>query len=154
MNIEQRLEELGITLPESAEAKAMYVPAVRLGSALFVSGQVPFERGALKYAGKVGAEQTLESAQKAARLCAVNMLAVVRDAAGGLDRVKRVVKLQAFVSSVVGFSEQHLVANAASELLFDVFGERGRHARTAVGTNQLPLDATVEIEAIFEIEEA
>lgn len=151
MKIEKRIEELGIKLPASSPPGAMYVPVKQVGNVLFISGQVPFVNGELKYAGKVGEERTLEEGQEAARVCIINMLAAVKDYLGDLDKVKNVVKLQAFVNSKVGFDKQHIVVNAASELLYDVFGEIGRHARTAVGTNQLPMDATVEIEAIFEI---
>lgn len=151
MKIEKRIEELGIKLPASSPPGAMYVPVKQVGNVLFISGQVPFVNGELAYAGKVGEERTLEEGQQAARVCIINMLAAVKDYLGDLDKVKNVVKLQAFVNSKVGFDKQHIVVNAASELLYDVFGEIGRHARTAVGTNQLPMDATVEIEAIFEI---
>ncbi len=151
MNIEKRIEELGIVLPEMSKPGAMYIPVKQLGNALFVSGQVPFEDGIMQYPGHVGAEVTLEEAQDAARICVINMLAAVRYYLGDLDKVKNVVKLQAFVNSKTGFNQQHIVINAASQLLYDIFGEPGRHARTAVGTNQLPMDAPVEIEAIFEI---
>lgn len=152
MLIEKRIEELGIKLPPSSPPGAMYVPVKQLGSALFISGQVPMRDGKPCFTGKVGTERSLEYAQDAARMCVVNMLAAVKDYLGDLDKVKNVVKLQAFVNSEVGFDKQHLVINAASQMLFDIFGEAGRHARTAVGTNQLPMDVTVEIEAIFEID--
>lgn len=151
MRIEKRIEDLGITLPEMSPPKAMYLPVKQLGSALFVSGQVPFENGELRFSGRVGGERTLEEGQAAARLCAVNMLAAVRAHLGDLDRVKNVVKVQAFVNSAADFDQQHIVVNAASQLLYDVFGECGRHARTAVAVPQLPMGASVEIEAIFEI---
>jgi enamine deaminase RidA (YjgF/YER057c/UK114 family) len=151
MNIEKKIENLGITLPDDTKPRAMYVPVKQLGNALFIAGQVPFVDGRLAYQGKVGKERTMEEAQDAARICIINMLAAVKGYLGDLDKVKNVVKVQAFVSSEVGFMDQHLVVNAASQLLYEVFGEAGRHARTAVGTNQLPMDATVEIEAIFEI---
>ena len=151
MKIEKRIEELGIKLPASSPPGAMYVPVKQVGNVLFISGQVPFVNGEWAYAGKVGEERTLEEGQQAARVCIINMLAAVKDYLGDLDKVKNVVKLQAFVNSKVGFDKQHIVVNAPSELIYDVYGEIGRHARTAVGTNQLPMDATVEIEAIFEI---
>ena len=151
MKIEKRIKELGIDLPEQSAPKAMYIPVKQLGNALFIAGQVAFQDGELKFPGKVGDSVTLEEAQQAARICIVNMLAAVKAHVGDLDRVKNVVKVQAFVSSAVGFDKQHIVVNAASELLYDIFGEPGRHARTAVGTNQLPMDACIEIEAIFEI---
>ncbi|MGO5072986.1 RidA family protein [Clostridium sporogenes] len=152
MRIEQKIKELGIKLPELSTPKAMYVPVKQLGNALFVSGQAPLVNGEPAYTGKVGEERTLEEAQNAAKLCTINMLTAVKEYLGDLDRVVNIVKVQAFVNSTVGFTQQHIVVNAASQLLYDVFGDAGRHARTAVGTNQLPLDITVEIEAIFEIE--
>lgn len=151
MLAEKRIAELGITLPEMSPPGAMYIPVKQIGNALFVSGQVPFVNGVMKYPGYVGDSVTLEEAQDAARICIINMLAAVKHYLSNLDKVKNVVKLQAFVNSKTGFKKQHIVVNAASQLLYDVFGEKGRHARTAVGTNQLPMDAPVEIEAIFEI---
>lgn len=151
MKVEEKIAALGITLPAQSEPKAMYIPVKALGNALFVSGQVPFQDGDLLYRGKVGKELTLEQGQEAARCCIVNMLAALKFYLGDLDKVKNVVKLQAFVSSETGFDQQHIVINAASQLLYDVFGEPGRHARTAIAVNQLPMDAPVEIEAIFEI---
>lgn len=151
MKIEKRLEALGIQLPEPSAPLAMFVPVKQLGNALFVSGQIPTQDGKLIYRGKVGSDCSLEAAQAAARLCIVNLLSVLKGYLADLDRVTNIIKIQAFVNSEVGFEQQHLVANAASALLYDVFGEAGRHARTAIGTNQLPLDATVEIEAIVEI---
>ena len=151
MLAEKRIAELGITLPEMSPPGAMYIPVKQIGNALFVSGQVPFVNGVMKYPGYVGDSVTLEEAQDAARICIINMLAAVKHYLSDLDKVKNVVKLQAFVNSKTGFKKQHIVVNAASQLLYDVFGEKGRHARTAVGTNQLPMDAPVEIEAISEI---
>lgn len=152
MIVEKKLVEMGIQLPELSAPKALYVPVVQTGKLCFVSGQIPMLDGQLLYAGKVGAERTLEEGQEAARVCAVNLLAALRAHLGDLDRVTRVVKLQAFVNSQTGFMQQHIVVNAASQLLYDALGEKGHHARTAVGTNQLPMDATVEIEAIVEAE--
>ncbi len=151
MKAEAKLKEMNITLPEQSEPKAMYVPVVQTGNLLYVSGQIPMAGDELLYTGKAGGERTLEEAQAAARVCAVNILAALKAYLGDLDRIKRIVKLQAFVSSVTGFDKQHIVANAASRLLYDVLGEAGRHARTAIAVNQLPLDVTVEIEAIVEI---
>lgn len=129
----------------------MYVPVRQLGQALFVSGQVPMRDGRPIFTGKVGRERSVEYAEQAAHMCVLNMLAALRHHCGSLDRIKNVVKLQVFVNSEVGFDQQHIVANAASQIFYDVFGEAGRHARTALGTNQLPMDVTVEIEGIFEI---
>lgn len=151
MYAEKKIEELGINLPEMSPPKALYIPVRQLGNALFVSGQVPFENGELRYSGKAGGERTLEEAQEAARLCIINLLAAVKAYLGDLDKIKNVVKVQAFVSSTTDFTQQHLVVNAASQLLFDVLGECGRHARTAVAVPVLPMDATVEIEAILEV---
>ena len=151
MNIEKRIEELGIDLPLSSPPGAMYVPVKQLENALFIAGQVPFVNGELIVSGKVGETVSMEQAQEAAKRCIVNLLAALKDYLGDLDKVKNITKIQVFVNSKAGFMQQHIVANAASQLLFDVFGEKGRHARTAVGTNQLPMDAPVEIEAIVEI---
>lgn len=151
MSIDEKLAQLGIELPESPAPAAMYIPVKRLGNALFVSGQIPTKNGERMFTGKAGKEQNLAGAQDAAKLCAVNLLAAVKSELGSLDKVKNVVKLQVFVNSAAGFTEQHLVANAASQLMFDVFGEAGRHARTAVGVPELPMDVTVEVEAILEI---
>lgn len=150
MNIENKLKELGIELPAGSKPAAMYLPLVRTGNLIFVSGQIPVKDGVL-CTGKVGGSRTLEEAQEAARICIINGLAALKAELGDLDLVKRIVKLQAFVSTEPGFDQQHIVTNAASELLFQVFGEAGRHARTAVGVNQLPMDATVEIEMIIEV---
>ncbi|WP_298785480.1 RidA family protein [uncultured Marinococcus sp.] len=152
MKIEQKIQELGLHLPEQSTPKAMYVPVKQLGNALYVSGQIPVVDGELVYQGKAGRERSLEDAQEAAKICTMNVLAAVRHYLGDLDQVAQVVKLQGFVNSEEGFSEQHKVINASSQLLYDIFGETGRHARTALGTNQLPMDATVEIEAVFEVE--
>lgn len=153
MITEKRIEELGIELPLASPPGAMYIPVKQLGNALFVAGQVPFVNGKLEVSGKVGDTVSMEQAQDAARRCIINLMAALKDYLGDLDKVKNIIKIQVFVNSKTGFMEQHIVANAASQLLYDVFGEKGRHARTAVGTNQLPMDAPVEIEAIVEIED-
>lgn len=150
---EARLAELGITLPDVAAPVAAYVPAVVTGSLVFTSGQLPFVSGALPATGKVGDAPGLVSADDAksyARLCALNALAAVRAELGSLDRVTRVVKLVGFVASDPAFTGQPGVINGASELLGDVFGDAGRHARSAVGVAVLPLDAPVEVELIVE----
>lgn len=152
MIIEQKIKDMGIDLPESSAPLAMYVPATRIGNTIYVSGQGPFVNGVPQVTGKVGDTRTLEEAQAAARICVINMLSVVKGMVGDLDKVKQVASLMAFVASTTEFSSQHIVVNAASELLFEIFGEKGRHSRTAVGTNQLPLDITVEIAATFEVE--
>lgn len=151
MLIEKNIEELGIELPPSSPPGAMYVPVKQAGNLLFVAGQVPFVNGKLMAQGKVGDTVSMEEAKDCARRCIINMTAALKDYLGDLDKVKNIVKVQAFVNSKVGFTEQHIVVNAASQLLYEIFGEPGRHARTAVGTNQLPMDAPVEIEAIVEV---
>ncbi len=151
MTIEEKLSQLGITLPEAAAPAAMYVPVRQAGNILFVSGQIPVSGGKPVFTGKAGGERSLEEAQRAARLCAVNILSAAKAHLGSLDKVKSVLKLQIFVNSAAGFAQQHLVANGASELMFEVFGEAGRHARTAVGVPELPMDVTVEVEAMLEV---
>lgn len=146
------LKALGITLPPAPKPVAAYIPFVRSGSLIFVSGQLPMRDGALLATGQCPSQVPMEKAQEAARQCVLNGLAVVADALGGsLDRVERIVRLGVFVSSADGFTEQPKVANGASELLQQVFGERGRHARAAVGVNALPLGACVEVEMTVEV---
>ena len=151
MKIEKRIEELDIELPESSPAKAEYLPVKRTGNLLFVSGQIPIKEDKILYKGKLKKDEDIQYGQNAAVLCTINMMAALKDYLKNLDYIKEVVKIQGFVNSEVGFDKQHLVINEASKLLFEIFGEKGRHSRTAVGTNQLPLDITVEIEGIFEI---
>lgn len=151
VSFEQRLVDLGIQLPTPPKPVAAYVPGVRAGNLVFTSGQVPFVNGELAFQGKVGGELTLEQGKEAARICALNALAVVRDIAGSLDQVKRIVKLLVFVNSAPGFSDQPQVGNGASELMLEIFGEAGRHARSAVGTSELPLNVPVEVEMVVEL---
>jgi len=151
MIAEEKIKELGIKLPESAPPRAMYVPVKRVGNLLFVSGQLPMREDGTILKGKLGQERDIEFGQEAARLCAVSILAALKAELGDLDLVKNIVKLQVFVNCETGFDFPHLVANGASELLYEVFGEPGRHARSAIGTNQLPLNTTVEVEAIVEV---
>ena len=153
-SVTDRLAELGLSLPPVAAPVAAYVPAVRTGNHVWTSGQLPFVDGALVATGKVGDGEGLVSPQEAAELartCALNALAAVAELAGSLDRVKRVVKLVGFVASDPSFTGQPGVVNGASELLGQVFGEAGVHARSAVGVAVLPLDAPVEIELVVEI---
>lgn len=152
MNIENKIKELGIEIPEMAAPAAMYVPIKQTGNLVFISGQIPVVGGQLQYAGQAGDDKTLEEAQESARLCAINVVAALKAHLGDLDRVKSIVKITVFVSSKTGFQKQHLVANGASQLLFDVFGEAGRHTRSAVSVNELPLNALTEVEAIVEVE--
>ncbi|HZG64146.1 MAG TPA: RidA family protein [Rubrobacteraceae bacterium] len=147
---EERLKDLGYELPAIPRPAGSYVPAARAGSLLFTAGQLPFKEGALAYVGKVGREVSVEEAQQAARLCAINALAAV-EAEAGLENVRRVVKVTGYVSSAADFNNQPMVLNGASELLGEVFGEKGIHARSAVGVAELPLDAPVEIELVVEM---
>jgi enamine deaminase RidA (YjgF/YER057c/UK114 family) len=147
----ERLAELGLTLPPVATPQAAYVPAVRTGAYVYVSGQVPVVDGKLPATGKVGAEVSPADAAGLARICGLNAIAAAAAAAGGLDRIRRIVKVVGFVASAPGFNGQPLVVNGASELLIEVFGEEGRHARSAVGVAELPLDAPVEVELIAEV---
>ncbi|MDT7538780.1 MAG: hypothetical protein QOI82_2365 [Actinomycetota bacterium] len=152
MSATARLGELGLTLPKVAAPVAAYVPAVRSGNLLWTSGQLPFVDGALVATGKVGAEVEAGTAQELARTCALNALAAIAAEVGDLDRVRRVVKVVGFVASAPGFFGQPGVINGASELLGEVFGDAGRHARSAVGVAVLPLDAPVEVEVVVEVE--
>ena len=148
---EQRLADLGLEVPEVAKPVAAYVPAVRTGNHVYTSGQLPMRAGQLITTGKVGGEVTAEEAVECARQCALNAVAAVRAEVGDLSRVTRVVKVVAFVASSPNFTGQPGVANGASELLGAVFGDAGRHARSAVGVLVLPLDAPVEVEMIVEV---
>ncbi|MET8577816.1 RidA family protein [Streptomyces sp. NPDC005012] len=150
-SVEARLAELGVTLPEVAAPLAAYQPAVRSGAYVYTSGQLPMIEGKLQVTGKVGAEVTPEEAKELARVCALNALAAVRSVAGDLDRVARVVKVVGFVASAPDFTGQPAVINGASELLGEVFGDKGVHARSAVGVAVLPLDAPVEVELQVEL---
>lgn len=146
-----RLAELGIPLPEVVKPVAAYVPAVRTGSLVFTAGQIPMVAGSPAGLGKVGAEVSAEEAQQHARICALNALAAV-DSLVGLDSIVRVVKVVGFVASAEGFTGQPGVVNGASELLGQVFGEAGQHARSAVGVAELPLGVPVEVELVVEVE--
>lgn len=149
--VEQRLAALGVTLPQAAAPAANYVPYAVTGNLLFTAGQLPLRDGRLVASGLLGRELTTEQGREAARLCAINVVAQAKAALGDLARVRRIVKITVFVASTPGFTEQHLVANGASDLLAAAFGDAGRHARSAVGTASLPLDAPVEVEAILEV---
>ena len=150
MTASERLAELGIILPAVAKPLAAYVPAVCTGTLVYTSGQLPLQAGDLTHIGKVGAEVTPEQAKVAARTCALNALAAI-DALVGIDAVIRIVKVVGFVASAPGFSGQPGVVNGASEVLGELFGDAGAHARSAVGVSELPLDAPVEVELIVEV---
>ncbi|MGF2944927.1 RidA family protein [Mycobacterium sp. Lab-001] len=150
MSASARLVQLGVTLPEVVTPLAAYLPAVRTGNLVYTAGQLPMEAGKLAGTGKVGAEVTPEEAKAMARVCVLNALAAVH-ALVGIDAVTRVVKVVGFVASAAGFHGQPSVVNGASELLAEVFGDSGAHARSAVGVSELPLDAPVEVELIVEV---
>jgi len=152
-NVDARLKDLGITIPDAPAPAANYVPYTVTGNLVFVSGQVPFVDGKLTATGRIGEDATPEDGYEQARICAINLIAQVKAACGGdLDRVKRVVKLGGFVASADDFNGQPGVINGASDLMVEVFGDAGRHARFAVGTNALPLGCIVEIDGVFEID--
>jgi enamine deaminase RidA (YjgF/YER057c/UK114 family) len=147
--INERLAALGIDLPIPAVAAANYAPFILEGEVLTISGQLPLENGVLAVRGKLGLEVPIEEGQRAARLCAINILAQAQHALGDLDRIRRCVRLAGFVASTADFTDQHKVINGASDLMVAILGEPGRHARAAIGVAALPLDAAVEIEAQF-----
>jgi enamine deaminase RidA (YjgF/YER057c/UK114 family) len=152
MSAEDRLVELSLELPPAPQALASYVPVVVTGNLAFVAGQVPLSEGALMWSGKLGAELDVLKGAEAARRCALQILSALRAELGSLDRIRRVVKVTVWVASAPGFTDQPKVANGASDLFVDVFGDAGRHARAAVGAPELPLGAPVEVELIAEIE--
>lgn len=149
--IEKRLKQLGIELPEAPKPAAVYIPAQQTGNLVYTSGQDCRKGGKLLYEGKLGTDLTIEQGQEAARQTMINCLAVLKAHLGDLDRVSKVVKLLGFVNSAPGFVEQPYVMNGASELLEEVFGEKGKHARSAISSNELPFNTPVEIEMIVEV---
>jgi enamine deaminase RidA (YjgF/YER057c/UK114 family) len=148
----ERLAELGLELPPPPRPVASYVPVTITGNLAFVSGQVPLEDGTVLATGKLGEDLDLDAGAEAARRCVLQALAALKAELGSLDRVRRIVKVSVFVSSAAGFTDQPKVANGASDLLVDVFGEAGRHARAAIGVAELPLGAPVEVEVLAEVE--
>lgn len=150
-SIEDRIASLGITLPKAAAPAANYVPTVHAGNLLFVSGQLPMRGGSVAVTGQLGGDVSMEDGVWAARLCAINILAQAKAALGDLDAIARCVKLGGFVNCTPRFGDQPEVVNGASDLIAEVLGEAGRHARFAVGAPGLPFDAAVEVEAIFEV---
>ena len=150
--IEEKLETLGIKLPIPPTPAGSYVPAVKTGNLLFISGQIPMENGKVIFTGKVS-NDNLEIAQKSARMCAINILAQIKRELGNLDKVTRIVRLSGFVNSMPEFSQHPKVINPASDLFFEVFGENGKHTRIALGVACLPLDSMTEIDAIVEFSE-
>ena len=149
--IEQKLFDLGIEIHDAPKPLASYIPVTKVGNLVFTAGQIPLKDGALAYEGKVGKDVTLEEGVKAALLCTVNCLSVIKTEIGSLDNIKRIVKVTVFVNSADGFTDQPKVANGASDLLVSVFGEAGEHVRSAVGVSELPIDSSVEIEMIVEV---
>ncbi len=149
--IEEKIKELGFELPEVAKPLAAYIPAKQVGNLVMTSGQVPLVKGIINFAGKVGKELSEEDGQKAAQICALNCLAAVKGVIGNLDKIVEVVKLTVFVASAEEFTAQPKVANGASELIGKIFGEAGKHVRSAVGVTTLPLNASVEIEMIVRV---
>ena len=147
--IEEKLEALGITLPNPPTPAGSYVPAIKTGNLLFISGQIPMENGKVIYSGKVS-DDNFDTAQKSARMCAINILAQIKRELGNLDKVNKIVRLSGFVNSEPEFSQHPKVINPASDLFFEIFGEKGKHSRIAVGVACLPLNSMTEIDAIVE----
>jgi enamine deaminase RidA (YjgF/YER057c/UK114 family) len=149
--IEERLRKLNIILPETPKPLGAYVPCVLTGNLLFLSGILPLREGKLTRTGRVGESVSLQEAQEDSRQCVINALAIVKTFLGNLDKIKRCVKLNGYISSNQDFFDHPKVLNAASELLFEIFGEQGRHARSAIGVSVLPLNSPVEVDFIFEV---
>ena len=149
--IEEKINQMGIEIPEAAKPLAAYIPALKVGNLIMTSGQVPVSKGVIKFQGKVGKDLSEEEGKEAAKLCAINCLSAVKSVIGSLDKIKRIVKLTVFVNSTSGFMAQPMVANGASEFIVEVFGDIGKHARSAVGVSELPLNSAVEIEMIVEV---
>ena len=153
MNVEKKIEKSGFKLPKTPEPVAEYIPAKKSGNLVYCSGQGPVkENGEFLYTGKVGGEVSKEEGYEATQLCALNALAAIKSAIGSLDKIKSIVKLRGFVNSTPDFTDQPQVVNGASELMVNIFGEKGRHARSALGTSVLPDDIPVELEMIVEVE--
>lgn len=151
MSPEEKLRELGIELPKAPAPLGAYIPAVRAGNLVFLSGILPLIQGKLTRTGRVGEDISIDEAREDAKTAAINALSVLKSYIGSIDKVKRCIKITGYVSSAPDFTEQPKVLNAASDLMFEIFGEAGRHARAAVGVNVLPLNSPVEIEFIFEV---
>ena len=150
--IEEKLKTLKITLPSPPKPAGSYIPVVVSGNMAFVSGQIPIQEGKVAFTGKIPSKQSLEEGQKAAKLCIINALAQIKQELGDLDRIKKIIRISGFVNSAEDFTKQPFVINAASDLLFEIFGEKGKHSRIAVGVASLPLDSTVEIDMVVEFE--
>lgn len=150
--IEEKLKTLNISLPSPPKPAGSYIPVVISGNMAYVSGQIPIKDGKLAFTGKIPTKQTLEDGQKAAKLCIINGLAQLKQELGDLNKIKKIVRISGFVNSTEDFTKQPFVINAASDLLFEIFGDIGKHSRIAIGVTSLPLDATVEIDMIIEFE--
>ncbi len=153
MSVEEKLNELGIVLPEAAPAVGSYIPVSTAGNMAFVSGQIPVADGKVQYTGKVPEEISVEESKQAARLCIINALSQLKKEFGSLERINKIVKLEVFVNSSPKFTDQAIIANGASDLLVEILGEQGKHARVAVGAPELPLNSAVEISVIASIKE-
>jgi len=151
--IEDKIKELGYDLPETPKPLAAYIPALKTGDYVYTSGQVPIVKGELKFSGKIGSDLSIDDGQKAAIICALNALSAVKGVTGDLEKVERIVKLTVFVNSSDGFTDQPKVANGASEFLGQIFGEKGKHTRSAVGVSELPVNSAVEIEMIVKVKD-
>jgi enamine deaminase RidA (YjgF/YER057c/UK114 family) len=149
--VEAKIKELGFTLPEPAKPLAAYIPAIKIDKFVYTAGQLPSVGGQLMYKGKVGFDISEEDGQKAAELSLLNCLAVIKSVCGDLDQIEQIVKLTVFVNSSDGFTNQPKVANGASELLLKIFGDKGKHVRSAVGVNELPIDSALEIEMVVKL---
>ena len=149
---EEKIKQMGFTIPEVVKPLAAYIPAMQVGNLVMTSGQVPISAGTVKYIGKVGKDLSEEEGKAAAKLCVLNCLSAVKSVIGNLDKIKRVLKLTVFVNSAEGFTAQPKVANGASEFIGEIFGDAGKHVRSAVGVSELPLNSAVEIEMIVEIQ--
>jgi enamine deaminase RidA (YjgF/YER057c/UK114 family) len=149
--VEDKIIKLGYRISKGPAPLAEYIPATKVNDLVFTAGQIPMENSKLMFAGKVGSDLTLEEGRKAAELCAVNCLRVIKNLIGELENIKRVVKVTVFVNSANGFTDQPKVANGVSEFLFELFGENARHVRSAVGVNELPINSAVEVEMIVQV---
>jgi len=148
MGVEEKLKALGLSLPEAPRPVAAYIPAVKIDNMVYTAGQLAFVKGELQYKGRLGKDLTVEEGYESARICALNALAAVKGVAGSLDNIERIVRVTGYVNSTGDFTDQPRVLNGASELLKELFGETGLHARSAIGVNALPLGASVEVELI------
>lgn len=149
--IDKKIESLNITLPTPPKPAGAYIPVVITGQIVYVSGQIPIKDGKIAYQGKVPSEQSLENAQEAAKLCVINALAQLKLKLGNLEKISKILRVSGFVNTEPSFTEHPKVINAASNLLFEIFGEKGQHSRIAIGVASLPFDATVEIDMVVEI---